>query len=133
MPHPYCTENVGKTREITDLPKITQPELRLYSDSERKAVSAHQSAEICDVQSGRMARNSTIAPFVRCVSTLSSKKYYLNNQSSFKHIISFVFTASEVGRPGVVTITRQKREVRILGGDMPPLRDTQQNEALQWV
>lgn len=66
-----------------------------------------------------MARNPTVAPFVRCVSILSSKKYYLNNRNSFKHIISFVFTASEVGRAGVVATTRQRREVRILGGDMP--------------
>lgn len=31
LPLPYCTEDVGKAREITDLSKMVQPELRLDS------------------------------------------------------------------------------------------------------
>lgn len=75
LPRPHCTEDIGKVREITDLSKVAQPELRLdSSDFERKAASARGAAEICDVQSGRTARNSVVAPFVRCVSTLQVLK-----------------------------------------------------------
>lgn len=28
LPHPHCTEDVSKSREVADLPKVTQPELR---------------------------------------------------------------------------------------------------------
>ena len=33
QPHPHCTEDICKSREIANLPKVTQPELRFCSFS----------------------------------------------------------------------------------------------------